>query len=135
MDNFSLVQREGQSYCASSLNSTGQPAFTFACGSTSIVANDFKLTAAPVPSEPYLFFHADNQIQFPFGNGFLCAGGNIQRLNPPAIAVGNVATRTVDLPTEIAVAGTRNFQCWFRDPTAGGAAFNLSNGLEVVLVP
>ena len=38
-------------------------------------------------------------------------------------------------PTEIAVTGTRNFQCWFRDPAAGGAAYNTSDGLEVVFVP
>jgi hypothetical protein len=31
--------------------------------------------------------------------------------------------------------GTHRFQCWFRDPAAGGASFDLSNGLEVTFVP
>jgi hypothetical protein len=28
-----------------------------------------------------------------------------------------------------------NFQFWFRDPPAGGANFNLSDGLKVVFCP
>jgi hypothetical protein len=32
---------------------------------------------------------------------------------------------------QITAGSTWNFQFWFRDPVAGGASFNLSDGLEV----
>lgn len=32
-------------------------------------------------------------------------------------------------------AASTYFQCWYRDPAAGGAAFNTSNGLEVLFLP
>ena len=36
---------------------------------------------------------------------------------------------------DIAVLGTANFQCWYRDPSGGGAAFNLSDAIEIVFTP
>ncbi len=57
-------------------------------------------------------------------------------LFPPQSAAGNVASRVIDLPTSgITNPGTHNFQCWFRDPAAGGTGFNLSDGVSATFVP
>lgn len=126
----------GTNYCAVNVNSTGSPASMSNSGSCSVATNQFTLAAGPVPNQPFLFFHAPNQIQAPFGNGFLCAGGGIVRINPPMFATGGVATRLLDLPaTGITMPVTRNFQCWFRDPAGGGSFFNTSDGLEVLFTP
>ena len=37
--------------------------------------------------------------------------------------------------TQITAGSTWNFAAWFRDPAAGGAFFNLSDGLEVTFLP
>jgi hypothetical protein len=36
---------------------------------------------------------------------------------------------------QITAGSTWNFQFWFRDPVAGGASFNLSDGLGVTFCP
>jgi len=41
----------------------------------------------------------------------------------------------VDLTGGGFLPGTRYFQCWYLDPAAGGAGFNLSDGLEVEFAP
>jgi hypothetical protein len=33
------------------------------------------------------------------------------------------------------VGSTRNFQYWFRDPMAGGAAFNTSDAIAIGILP
>jgi len=125
----------GEKYCAVNPNSTGFEAHITAIGSPSIADDDLTLRAEPVPDQFFLFFHGAVRLELPFGNGFLCAGGDIRRLNPPAAAVGNRATRVVELAAKGFVPGTRHFQCWFRDPAAGGAAFNTSNGRSVTFLP
>lgn len=125
----------GTNYCVGAVNSTGSGALMSATGSDSVSANDLTLTAGPVPDQPGLFFFGPSQVQVPFGNGFLCVGNPFVRINPPSMAVGNLATRVVDLPTFGLMPGTSEFQYWFRDPPAGGELFNLSDGLEIVFVP
>ena len=125
----------GTNYCVSVANSTGAPAIIAATGSTSLADNDLTLTAGPVPNQPFLFFHAADQAQIPFGNGFRCAINNVVRLEPVMSATGNVASRTVNVTTEVGVLGQRNFQCWYRDPAGGGAFFNLSDAVAITFVP
>jgi hypothetical protein len=126
----------GTSYCASTPNSTGGAAEIAALGSASLADDHFVLRAAPVPDQPFLFFVGPDAAQLPFGNGTLCVGGGLQRLLPPGLPTGDVALRCVDLAAAgITTPGTHRFQCWFRDPVAGGAGFDLSDGLEVVFVP
>ena len=55
-----------------------------AAGSNSVMADDLRVIAEPVPNEPFLFFMGPNAIQAPFGNGFLCVGGGLTRILPPA---------------------------------------------------
>jgi len=126
----------GDNYCVANPNSTGFPALISASGSASIADNDVTLRSSPVPNQPFIFFFGPNQIQVPFGNGFLCTGGGLTRILPPGLASGQIAIRAVDLPSVgITVAGAKNFQCWYRDPAAGGAFFNTSDGLHVIFVP
>ena len=123
----------GTNYCSVNPNSTGGPAIMSAAGSRSIADNDLTLTAETVPNQPFIMFHAPTQIEVPFGNGFLCAGGGITRLLPPGLASGSVATRVVDVSGFS--PGARYFQCWFRDPAGGGAFFSTSDGYCITFVP
>ena len=120
------------SYCTSTPNSTGSPARIDWSGSCVAATNDFTLLAAPVPDQPFLFFFGPGQTQVPFGNGVLCVSGGLKRILPPEFATGNVAERKVDLAQYGLTAGTTvNFQCWFRDPAAGGAKYDSSDALAV----
>ena len=131
----------GTSYCTSGPNSSGASAVITATGSTSVVDNDFTLSAGPLAAtEPGIFYFGLNQISTPFGNGTRCVGGTVHR-TPPVQAVGGVMTRTLDLTDgsaaslAIAPMTTWNFQAWFRDPAGGGQGFDLSNGVEIAFLP
>lgn len=124
----------GLEYCQATPNSTGAPAqiVRLGCGPASLAANDLVLSASLVPNQFFIFFFGPDPIETPFGNGYLCIGGGLTRILPPTVASGNVATFAVDLPTVgITGPGTRYFQCWYRDPSAGGTSFNTSDGLSV----
>ena len=122
----------GTRYCAVNANSTGQVACIFAFGSACLERNNFNLRVEAVPDQPLLFFFGSNRVQWPFGNGNLCARGGVTRLRNPQLAMGHTASMRLDLPSAgIFSAGTLNFQCWYRDPAASGAAFNLSDALAV----
>jgi len=125
----------GTNYCSVTPNSTGSAAAITASGSLSIAAANLELFAGPVPNEPFIFYAGPLQISTPFGDGFRCVGGSVVRIWPPTVASGNSAMRSVDPGALGLTPGTWNFQCWFRDPAALGAGFNLSDGLEVVLAP
>jgi hypothetical protein len=128
-------------YCSTSVNSSGGPATITTAGSTSIATNLFILVANGCPSSQFgLFYYGQNQTQVVFGNGFRCVGGKIYRLGVTSTNGSGVATRTLDfnnMPNggEIAPNSTWNFQYWFRDPPAGGAQFNLTDGVEVTFCP
>lgn len=126
---------EFDSYCTASPNSTGAPAFLTACGSNSITDNSLRLTAAPVPNTFSLFFYGSSQVQVPLGDGVLCTAGGIIRLNPSMQSIGNTATRIIDLPVEVGLAGSLHFQCWYRDAAAGGTGINLSDAITITFVP
>lgn len=130
-------------FCSSDVNSTGGAALISFSGSCVVSDNAFTLEAAPVPNQPGIFYYGLNQLNggngVAFGNGTRCVGGmgsSIYRL-PPSFASGNAFSYTADLTNPPGAAGlittgsTWNFQCWFRDPAAGGAGFDLSDGLEV----
>jgi hypothetical protein len=123
----------GTKYCTANNNSTGSPADLTMTG-TSAAAGDVTLTSSPVPNQPGIFFHAANQAQLPFGNGFLCATGNIIR-GAVVGGVANTATYVYDNSDakhslQNFVGATRNFQHWYRDPMGGGALYNTSNAIN-----
>ena len=72
--------------------------------------------------------------------GFRCIGGTVYRLDV-TVAVAGVLSHALDVTDppspggQITAGSTWNFQAWFRDPAGGGAAFNLSDGLNVTFSP
>ena len=129
-------------YCAANPNSTGNAEGMGFSGSTSMAANKFKLVAKDgVPGQFGLFFYGPNQIQVPFGDGFRCVGGGIDRLGPASLSdLGGVSMRWVNFDNpaaaQITVGSTWNFQHWYSDPLGpGGTGFNLSDGLQATFCP
>jgi len=133
------------SFCDTSPDSTGSGAIIGASGSASVAANDFTLLVhGAAASEFGLFFYGTEQVRLPFGDGLRCVGGAVFRLHPPQTTDGlGFASRRVDFtqppaasgPGAIAAGSLWNFQFWFRDPAAGGAGFNLSDGLAAIFLP
>jgi hypothetical protein len=130
----------GVPYCSAANNSTGFGARIRASGSLSVAANDVCLVASPVPSGSGLFAYGSGPQQTPLGNGVLCIGGTIAR-STVATSVGGALSHQLDLnappsPAAVILPGsTWWFQAWYRDVPAGGASFNLSNGLQLSFVP
>ncbi len=129
----------GTKYCVANPNSTGAPADLWGAGSASSGAGDLRLTSLPVPNQNGIFFHGANPSQVSFGNGFLCTTGGLVR-GVVVMGVGNAATYLYDnsdAKHSLAafIGSTRNFQHWFRDPTAGGAFFNTSNAMAIAIAP
>ena len=129
------VPEIGDVYCGATPNSTGSAARIRALGSRSIADNDFVLWSYPVPDQPFVYFFGPDQASIPFGNGRLCVTTPITRIQPPGMASANLAVRGVDLPAFGVLPGTANFQCWFRDPAAGGSNFNLSRAVTILFTP
>jgi len=132
----------GTSYCTAAPNSTGVGAPLCASGSSSVADNDLVLTCTSMPvNMPGLFFYGPNQISIPFGNGFRCVGGGIYRLGVRFSGAAGIASLAVDNTSPPAPAGQISpgqvwaFQCWYRDPAAGGAEFNLSDGQWILFTP
>jgi hypothetical protein len=124
-------------YCHTSPNSAGAGAQISATGSLSVSANDTTLVSIGLPPAQFgLFYYGPNQIEVPFGNGFRCVGGQVFRLGIQMSDGAGTMTRFLDmtaLPSggDIEAGDTWNFQCWYRDPMGGGAAFNLSDALSI----
>lgn len=128
-------------YCLANANSSGHAARIGSAGSTRLSANGFALTMqGATPDCVGLFLMSNAQGLAPFGNGFNCLGGTILRLGPPAFCdhQGSLV-RALDVtqpPASAILAGSQwNFQCLYRDPSGGGAGFNLTNGLAVQFCP
>ncbi len=126
-------------YCSSTPNSSGGAARVEALGSIEIGDNALQLLARPIPSGTFgLFFFGPNAIDVPFGNGRRCVGGTTRRLRAVQ-AQGSSLRIDVNLTAGAAAvinAGSSwNFQAWFRDTPAGGARFDLSDGMHVNFLP
>lgn len=131
--------------CSGAPNSFGPGAVIAHIGSTSLAANDLVLQVdGAVPGTFGLFFYGPDEAEIPFGDGNLCIGGAIQRLQPALLAdAGGSAERVVDLPTfptgsgpgQITAGSAWSFQYWYRDTAAQGAGFNTSDALRCGFVP
>ena len=127
----------GTTFCVLSPNSAGAGASLSMKGSTSIGANDLELVSSGVPSGAIgIFFYGNAEVSTPFGNGTRCVGGSEVFRIGIALAPGGVATLPVNYDQtygngRIQAGQNWKFQHWFRDPTGGGAFFNLSNGLSL----
>ncbi|MBM3991942.1 MAG: hypothetical protein FJ298_13165 [Planctomycetes bacterium] len=129
----------GTSYCTAATNSSGASARIRAVGSPRVAHNQFTLYTDGVPAgKSALFYFGPSTTATPFGNGWRCVSGITSRIQPPLLASpANQVVRQLDLGT-FPLAGaalpgaTLHFQCWYRDPNAGGSNFNLSDGLSVI---
>lgn len=129
-------------YCLTSPNSVGSGALMGWSGTTSLSADDLVLRASGVPPlQIGLFIAGDGSAQVPFGDGWRCVGGAVERLLPAVFAAGDGSvSHAVDfgsppLSVKYTAGETAWFQLWYRDPDAGGAGFNLSNALKAELCP
>jgi hypothetical protein len=132
----------GSAGCANG-TSTGGAALS-ATGSTSIAASDLNLSVqGATPSQPCLFFQGNNAISggsgVQFGDGLRCAGGGVIRLQVRFADVAGVAQTSIGVASVggCVVGDLKRYQGWYRDPNLSpcGAAFNLSNGVELVWNP
>jgi hypothetical protein len=128
-------------YCVTTPNSAGPGAYLGWTGSSSVSANNLRLTAfGAAPNTMGLFYYGNAQVQVPLGAGVRCVGGQVFRVGPPSNSAPNGSnSRLLDLtqwpmgfgPGMVSVGSTWNFQFWFRDPFAVGATSNLSDALEI----
>jgi Pregnancy-associated plasma protein-A len=133
----------GTNYCLAVPNSSGQPAAISATGSASVASNDLRLHASNASANQLgLFYFGDGQTLSPFGDGFRCVSGAVNRLGPPQMSDGlGSVERPLDntlapLNPTVVPGLTLNFQYWFRDPAAvGGTGFNLSDALSLTFTP
>ena len=131
------------SFCIAAPNSFSPTGATMSfTGANSISVNNFVLVASNVPpNKTGLYFYGQDQTALaPFGNGYRCINSPIFRL--PVIQsdlFGSViwSLDITNLPAggQIAAGQSWGFQCWYRDPAAGGANFNASDGLSTVWCP
>lgn len=92
-------------------------------------------------NQPGIFYYGPNQVSVPFGDGYRCVGGAVNRL--PVVFADSMghASFPIDLtsatlPTgAIAEGDIWNFQYWYRDPSGALSSFNLSDGLSVPFCP
>ncbi|MEO0661261.1 MAG: hypothetical protein AAFZ87_06970 [Planctomycetota bacterium] len=139
---FQELEEHGDVFCLSSTHSGGVRASLTGLGSVRISDNAFRVAVSGAPAETFgLFVLGSAAIDQPLGDGRLCVGGNVTRLNPASSTdvAGNLV-REIDLvgPYGAAVQPGLpgvHFQFWFRDVPAGGSGFNLSNGLRVEFTP
>lgn len=124
--------------CVPEANSTGSAGHLRMHGSPRVVDEFLEFTATGVPNQPGIFFYGTGMASSPVGDGRLCIGGVIQRLDV-AFASGNRASLRLDWSDPYVgnlVAGTtRYIQFWFRDPQAAGAGFNFSDAAAMQLAP
>jgi hypothetical protein len=130
-------------YCATSPNSVGPGALIDWTGTPSLETNDFHLVATGCPPDQFLmFYYGAGPTQVVFGNGWRCAsagGVGVFRFYPFLTNSGGTAVMKVDYTQPPAGGGPGQWlpgdtwycQGWYRDPAAGGAQFNLTDGLEV----
>ena len=139
------VQSDGTggfaTYCDAAVNSTGSSATIGWSGSSSIAANDLTLTVVDAPPTiPGLFLIGTQATSVPFGDGTLCLASPFKRLIP----AGTDGSGAVQAGVDVASLGAqlvpqpgdeRRFQFWYRDLAAGGAGFNMTDGLRVTFCP
>lgn len=122
--------------CANSSFASG--ARLDSAGVASLSADTVLLTATGIPG-PVLFVQnaGPSSPAVAFGDGLLCASGNLVRLGVVFAVAGSATYPGGSTPAPVHVAGaplsagdTRGYQCWYRDAVAFCASetFNLTNG-------
>ena len=112
-------------------------------GTTSIAQNNLTLICSDIPPlKGTLFYYGRSSNGFfPFGNGTRCVDAPLYRLKPATLSdASGVATRVIDLnnlpPGGSMLPGSQmHASAYFRDPAAGGAAFNSADVLNWIWCP
>jgi hypothetical protein len=126
-----------QNYCTALPNSTGASASIGAPVDASRLLNSFTVSALDLPPNAIaIFASGTTQVDpgVPFGNGLRCIGGTVTRHHLLHASNGVVIDwQDLNSPAYAGVhpGDVRYFQCFYRDPAAGGAAFNTSDALAV----
>jgi hypothetical protein len=129
-------------FCQTSPNSVGDGSVMTYSGTSSVSANDLELVAYGNPPDALgRFFYGMNQTPTPlvFGNGWRCIDPFTRLPTLNCNEFGD-ASFLLDLnalvpPNVINAGETWSFQFWYRNPAAGGANFNASDGLQVEFCP
>lgn len=128
----------GESYCVGAPNSTGVGAVIY--GFTYVESRQWNITAQQLPSHvATLFIGGTAATQLPFGNGYRCVSGSLQRYPVQQSSVNGMVMLQA-APDDPFLSGfltgsPRYLQCWYRDTAAGGAGFNLSQGIRMSACP
>lgn len=131
-------------YCYGAPNSVGNGARMGWTGFPSRSQNAFTVSVAGCPpGTSGLFYYGPTVQVAPFGNGIRCVGGSLFRLGIYTVDAGGNASHQVrfDLPPADIGPGAWlpgsawNVQFYYRNPAAGGAGFNMSDGLHVPIYP
>ncbi len=139
---LTIVEGGAANYCDSAPNSvSGSGASMGHSGTASASKLDsLILSAQPVPNNFHVFMVGTQQASIPMFNGTQCIASPC-RMNPPAMSIGNVATKTADAAAfigagcDVPLTGTHlYFQCYYRDPGVG-SGMNFSDGLSIVFGP
>jgi hypothetical protein len=134
----------GEIYCQVNLNTNGSLAQIGATGSSSVSLNDLTLqVTGAVPNQFGIFYYGIGRTQEAFGYGWRCVGPPFRRLPVLQLDASGNGQHSFDntpnpaIPESLKVYAGRtfNFQFWYRDPTAGGPAFNLSDAVEITFYP
>jgi hypothetical protein len=129
--------------CLSSLGTGGK---LRAMGNPSIAMDSLVLQGTQMPNSSALYFQGTIQQNggngSVFGDGLRCAGGAVIRLGTTTNVAGASmypfgTAPSVSVKGMVTAAGTRTYQCWYRNaaPFCTASTFNLSNGLEIVWTP
>ena len=131
-------------FCTAAPNSSNPAGATMASsGTNSIARNDFVLQTFGVPpNKTCLYLYAQDQTGFaPFGNGYRCINPPFFRVNPATTSdfVGDVYDpldlNSLPAAGHISAGQSWGFMLWYRDPAAGGAFYNGSDGLSTTWCP
>ena len=107
-------------------------------GQSFVSQNNFDLYAYGLPSNKLgVFFYGQTQANLPYGNGRRCVGNPFFRLPAQTSNDFGDLFYHLDLTTlpsggQITAGQTWNFAAYYRDPAAGGANFNATDGLSVL---
>jgi hypothetical protein len=134
------------SYCgpAAANSASASGASLSVDGCPGLTANDlvFSVSGLPPGGRGILYYGAQQQ-HLPFGSGWACVGGGVQRVMPALVAdPSGVVSYALDLTQfpfsgsarSIAAGSAWNFQYCYRDP-GSAAGFNFSNAQHIVFGP
>jgi len=132
---------------AGCLNSAATGGLLSGARTASVATDDLEIAATQLtPFSIGLLFMGPTQLDIPFGDGRLCVGPTVFRLQIAAADVAGTAlygpgfvamSNSIGGAAVITAGTTMNFQVWYRDSAAfcTTSTYNLTNGLSVVFSP